>query len=154
MDSGLNSARGIDYLPLQGLLAVQDFQAADQLTLAKLCELAGPQAVGRGWLYFTEVEKFPILDLQTVDSLWRQHSGGKFGFSVQRDIWRGVGEDWEKLWPRIGWKSGNTWTRYPQGFTWSLAAPRGHLPLSNQLRGVRTMASLLNHPAWKEQIVT
>lgn len=144
----LQSERGIDYSPLQLLLAKQDFEAADRLTLEKLCELAGATAIQRKWLYFSEVERFPSTDLQTVNSLWLVHSEGKFGYSVQREMWLAVGKDWEKLWPQIGWKSGNNWTRYPQEFTWDLTAPRGHLPLSNQLRGVRVINSLLSHPAW------
>jgi len=146
----LQSERGIDYHPLQQLLAQQDFQESDRLTLQKLCELAGVDAAQRKWLFFTEVESLPSTDLQTLNSLWLAHSEGKFGFSVQRELWLGVGKNWEKLWPKIGWKAGNNWTRYPQGFTWDLTAPRGHLPLSNQLRGVRAMASLLAHPAWSE----
>lgn len=145
----LQSDQGVDYTQLQQLLVNQDFQAADRLTLQKLCELAGPTAVQRKWLYFTEVENFTSLDLQTIDNLWLVHSEGKFGFSVQREIWLGLGKNWEKLWSKIGWKSGNNWTRYPDQFTWNLSAPRGHLPLSNQLRGVRVIASLLSHPAWK-----
>ncbi len=144
----LQSEVGIDYKPLQQQLAQQDFLAADTLTLQKLCELAGSAAIERKWLYFSEVEKFPITDLQTLDNLWVIHSQGNFGFSVQRELWLGVGKNWEKLWPKIGWKSGNNWTRYPHEFTWDLSAPKGHLPLSNQLRGVRVMASLLSHPAW------
>lgn len=143
----LHSERGIDYKQLQHLLTIQDFQAADRLTLQKLCELAGPQAIQRKWLYFTEVEKFPITDLQTINTLWLVHSEGKFGFSIQREIWLSS-PNWEKFWPKIGWKIGNNWTRYPDGFTWNLSAPKGHLPLSNQLRGVRVIASLLSHPAW------
>jgi hypothetical protein len=143
-----HSDRNIDYSDLQKLLAQQDFEAADRLTLQKLCELASPAAAQRKWVYFTEVSSLPTTDLQTINSLWLVHSEGKFGFSVQREIWLSVGKDWDKLWPKIGWKSANNWTRYPQGFTWNLNAPRGHLPLSNQLRGVRVMASLLAHPAW------
>jgi len=145
----LRSERGIDYRQLQQLLSVQNFQAADCLTLQKLCELAGPAAVQRKWLYFTEVENFPQLDLQTINTLWLVHSEGKFGFSVQRELWLSS-PNWENFWPKIGWKTGNNWTRYPNGFTWNLAAPKGHLPLSNQLRGVRVIASLLSHPAWEE----
>jgi hypothetical protein len=145
----LRSQRAIDYRPLQQLLANQDFQAADQLTLQKLCELAGAQAVQRKWVYFTEVDQFPIADLQTINALWLIHSEGLFGFSVQKELWLSVGKNWDKLWPKIGWKDGNNWTRYPQGFTWNLTAPRGHLPLSNQLRGVRVIASLMAHPAWE-----
>jgi hypothetical protein len=143
----LHSERGIDYRQLQQMLSAQDFQAADRMTLQKLCELAGPQAVQRKWLYFTEVENFPMLDMQTINTLWVVHSEGKFGFSIQRELWL-ESQNWEKLWPKIGWKTGNNWTRYPDGFTWNLTAPKGHLPLSNQLRGVRVIASLLSHPAW------
>lgn len=144
----LHSERGIDYSPLQQLLAAQDFQAADRMTLQKLCEIAGPLAVQRKWLYFTEVENFTITDLRTINTLWLVHSEGKFGFSIQREIWLSLGKNWEKFWPKIGWKTGNNWTRYPDEFTWNLTAPKGHLPLSNQLRGVRVIASLLSHPAW------
>jgi GUN4-like/ARM-like repeat domain, GUN4-N terminal len=144
----LRSSTNIDYAPLQKLLAQQEFQAADKLTTEKLCELAGTDAIQRKWIYFTEVEQLPQVDLQTIDALWLAHSQGKFGFSIQRELWVGMGKNWDKLWVKIGWKSGNNWTRYPGSFTWSLAAPKGHLPLSNQLRGVRVMSSLLSHPAW------
>ncbi|HLO85166.1 MAG TPA: GUN4 domain-containing protein [Nostocaceae cyanobacterium] len=144
----LKSRCGINYNSLQAALARQDFQLADRLTIEKMCELAGPQAVKRKWLYFTEVKNFPIQDLQTINQLWLVHSEGKFGFSVQREIWLGLGKNWDSLWPRIGWKEGNKWTRYPNEFIWDLSAPKGHLPLSNQLRGVRVIASLLSHPAW------
>jgi GUN4-like/ARM-like repeat domain, GUN4-N terminal len=144
----LRSQHNLDYAPLQKLLAEQAFEAADRFTLEKLCELAGNAAMQRKWIYFTEVENFSVTDLQTMNVLWLTHSEGKFGFSVQRELWLGVGKNWEKLWSKIGWKSGNNWTRYPEEFTWNLTAPRGHLPLSNQLRGVRVIAALLAHPAW------
>ncbi len=144
----LQSERAIDYIPLQQLLAIQDFQAADRMTLQKLCELAGSAAVQRKWLYFTEVENFPIPDLQTINTLWVVHSEGKFGCSIQREIWLSLGKNWEKFWTKIGWKNGNSWTRYPNEFTWNLTAPTGHLPLSNQLRGNRAIAALFSHPAW------
>jgi hypothetical protein len=140
------SERSIDYAPLQESLVKQDFQEADRINMIKLCELAGEDAVRRKWLYFTEVEQFPSVDLQTIDLLWRSYSEGKFGFSIQRRIWLGLSQNWEKLWPRLGWKQDNIWTRYPGEFIWDLSAPDGHLPLSNQLRGVRVMASLLSHP--------
>lgn len=146
----LLSARAIDYLPLQQALAARQFQAADSLTIQNLCAAAGPATAARKWLYFTEVAGLPSADLQTIDTLWRVHSEGKFGFSVQRQLWLSLGQDYERLWSAIGWKSGNRWTRYPGEFTWSLDAPLGHLPLSNQLRGVRSFASLLAHPAWQQ----
>lgn len=147
----LESDRQIDYRLLQQLLAEGDFQTADSLTRQKLCELAGVAAVSRKWLYFTEVEQFPSTDLHTINSLWWVHSEGKFGFSVQRKIWLSVGQDFPKLWPKINWKNGNNWTQYPNEFIWDLSAPVGHLPLLNQLRGVRVAASLYTHPVWQEK---
>ncbi len=144
----LRSDSNIDYTPLQQLLALQEFQEADRLTLDKLCELAGETAIVRKWLYFTQVESLPVGDLQTINTLWKVHSEGKFGFSVQREIWLSSGKNWDKLWPLIGWKKGNNWTRYPQEFIWDLSAPRGHLPLSNQLRGVQPFSALMAHRAW------
>ncbi|NJR50363.1 MAG: hypothetical protein HC780_13155 [Leptolyngbyaceae cyanobacterium CSU_1_3] len=144
----LRSDCAIDYAPLQQLLANQELENADRLTLQLLCELAGTAATQRKWIYFTEIKSLPTTDLQTIDALWLAHSDGKFGFSVQQEIWLSVGKSWDKLWSKIGWKSGNNWTRYPTEFNWSLEAPRGHLPLSNQLRGVQTIAALLVHPAW------
>lgn len=146
----LKSERNIDYYPLQKLLLDQDFQGADSLTRVKLCELAGEGAIQRKWLYFTEVERFPKTDLNTLNSLWWLHSEGKFGFSVQRKIWLSLNKDFTKLWLKIGWKKDNSWTQYPNEFTWNLSAPAGHLPLSNQLRGVQVTKSLFSHPVWSE----
>ena len=139
---GLLSPRSdadVDYCELQQLLAQQDFLEADKLTLQKLCELASPAAIERKWIYFSQIKSFSTTDLQTIDLLWRIYSEGKFGYSIQRKLWLGVGRNWEKLWPKIGWRQDGTWTRYPQEFTWDLTAPVGHLPLSNQLRGVRVI---------------
>jgi|GEM_PF-79143 len=144
----LRSPAGVDYAPLAELLARQAYEEGDRLTLAKLCELAGESATKRGWIYFTEVERIDPEDLRTLDRLWKVYSEGKFGYSVQRELWLGSGKNWETLWPKLNWKAGNTWTRYPKEFVWDLSAPKGHLPLSNQLRGVRVISALLTHPAW------
>jgi hypothetical protein len=144
----LISDKAIDYQPIQELLAKQLFEEADRLTSKKLCEAASADALARGWLYFTEAKQIPISDLQTINQLWLVYSEGKFGFSVQRKIWLGVGKVWEKFWLKIGWKKDGSFTRYPNEFTWSLDAPRGHLPLSNQLRGNKTMQAIFSHPAW------
>lgn len=145
----LQSERNIDYLPLQKLLAEQDFERADLMTMQKLCQLAGEAAIKRKWLYFTEVDNFPSTDLHTLDRLWSLHSEGRFGYQIQRQIWLGVGKDFTKLWPKIGWKNGNNWTRYPNQFIWDLSAPKGHLPTSNQLRGTKVINSIFCHRMWQ-----
>ncbi len=144
----LKSDLNVDYRPLQQLLVEQNFLEADKLNNLKLCELAGEASLTRKWIYFTEVNGLPATDLRTLNALWLAHSNGRFGYSVQRELWISVGRDWIKLWSKILWKDGNNWTRYPGSFNWTLDAPKGHLPLSNQLRGVRVITSLLTHPAW------
>ncbi|MEM9153409.1 MAG: GUN4 domain-containing protein [Cyanobacteria bacterium P01_F01_bin.33] len=139
-----------DFQDVQLLLAAEDYEEADRLTNQKLCELAGVAAAKRGWLYFSEVSKIPSEALQTIDALWVKYSDGRFGYSVQRKIWLGVGKNWERFWPEIGWKTGIYWTRYPGEFVWNKSAPKGHLPLSNQLRGVQVLERLLTHIAWQE----
>tara|TARA_B100001250_G_scaffold342794_1_gene311217 strand:- start:393 stop:1109 length:717 start_codon:yes stop_codon:yes gene_type:complete len=141
------SAVGFDYSPLQQYLLNESYEEADRFTSAKLRELAGEKAENRGYVYFSEVNGIPGLDLSTLDKLWIVYSRGKFGFTVQSKILDSVGGRYDKLWPRIGWKEDGVWTRYPKAFNWSIEAPNGHMPLVNQLRGVRLMHSLLNHEA-------
>lgn len=138
----------VTYDLLDTLLQSQEWQAADRETVTILCTAASPAALQRGWLYFSEVRTIPNEVLLEVDRLWRLHSQEKFGFSIQRRLWLNLGKNWDKLWPLIGWKSGISFTRYPQEFNWSLDAPKGHLPLTNQLRGVQLLNALLTHPAW------
>ena len=143
------SEDGFDYSPLQQYLLNESFEDADRFTSSKLRELAGEKAVKRGYVYFSEVELIPSIDLVTLDKLWIVYSRGKFGFTVQAKILDSVGGRYDKLWPRIGWKKDGIWTRYPKAFNWSIEAPNGHMPLVNQLRGVRLMDALLNHQGFK-----
>lgn len=148
----LSSAAGLDYAPLQQQLMQRQFEEADRLTSALLRQLAGPGAEQRGYVFYSEVATFPSVDLESLDRLWVCYSRGRFGFSVQGRLLQGCNGQWERLWPRLGWKQGGRWTRYPGSFTWSLEAPEGHMPLVNQLRGVRLMDALLQHPALVQRI--
>lgn len=140
------SARGIDYSAMQQALLDEDFEEADRLTSCVLRELAGEQAVKRGYVYFSEVPPMEGVDLCTLDRLWVAYSQGRFGFTVQARLLKALDGRYDRLWPRIGWKIDGAWTRYPGAFQWSMEAPEGHMPLVNQLRGVRLMDALLSHP--------
>jgi hypothetical protein len=143
----VGSVAGLDYAPLQQHLMRQAFEAADRLTSEHLRQLAGEAAVRRGYVYYSEVAAMPAIDLTSLDRLWCCYSQGRFGFSVQARLLQVCQGQWDRLWPRLAWKSDGTWTRYPGSFQWSLEAPEGHMPLVNQLRGVRLMDALLQHPA-------
>ena len=141
----------INYEELQLMLVDQNFEDADRLTSSFLRMLAGKLAEERGYVFYSEVKNMSGKDLQTIDRLWTNYSTGRFGFSIQARILKSVGKKYELLWPKIGWKKQGVWTRYPSSFTWSLDAPDGHMPLVNQLRGVRLMDSILRHPAIAER---
>ena len=141
----------INYEDLQLMLVEQKFEEADRLTSSYLRKLAGKLAEKRGYVFFSEVENMSGKDLKTIDRLWNIYSTGRFGFSIQAKILKSVGKKYELLWPKIGWKKEGLWTRYPGSFRWSLEAPDGHMPLINQLRGVRLMDSILRHPAIAER---
>jgi len=148
----VTSAQGMDYAPLQRALTDQQFQEADRLTSELLRRLAGLEAEKRGYVYYSEVPPMAGADLESLDRLWIVYSQGRFGFSVQLRLLRSLGGRWDRLWPRLGWKADGIWTRYPAAFTWSMEAPEGHLPLVNQLRGVRLMDALLSHPALQQRV--
>ena len=137
----------INFDQLQLLLLEQNFEEADRLTSAYLRKLAGKVAENRGYVFYSEVKNMPEKDLVSIDRLWSIYSQGKFSFSVQAKLLKSVGKRYELLWPKIGWKKDGIWTRYPSSFCWSLKAPDGHMPLVNQLRGVRLMDSILRHPS-------
>jgi hypothetical protein len=92
-------------------------------------------------------------DLQTIDALWLAASGGKFGFSVQRTIWKKVGENWTKFFIEIEWVTGdnNKYRVWPAEFKYAVKdAVKGHLPLTNALRGTQLLKALLSHPAFEK----
>ena len=141
----------INYENLQLMLVEQKFEDADRLTSSYLRKLAGKLAEKRGYVFYSEVINMSGKDLDTIDRLWTIYSTGRFGFSIQAKILKSVGKKYELMWPKIGWKKEGLWTRYPGAFSWSLDAPDGHMPLINQLRGVRLMDSILRHPAIAER---
>jgi GUN4-like len=145
----LKSELQIDYLPLKTLLINKQFQEADQLTQSLLCKLSRIiNNHSRSWLYFTDIASLPITDLRTIDNLWIVYSQGLFGMSIQRNIWLSNNSNWEKFLEKIGWTMEQGTKRYPQQFEWSIKAPKGHLPLFNQLRGIQVLEALFIHPAW------
>ncbi len=142
-----HSETDINYNNLQINLLEQNFEEADRLTSSYLRKLAGKVAESRGYVFYSEVKNMPGKDLVTIDRLWNIYSLGKFGFSIQAKLLKAVGKRYDLLWPKIGWKKDGIWTRYPNSFSWSINAPDGHMPLVNQLRGVRLMDSILRHPS-------
>ncbi|KAI4310762.1 hypothetical protein MLD38_035713 [Melastoma candidum] len=147
------------YDALRESLASGDFRQADEVTRRLLIVLAGEQARKRGYVFFSEVQFIPADDLRAIDQLWREHSGGRFGYSVQKTIWEKANRDFTVFFVRVGWmKKLDTevqqynYRSFPGEFVWELNndTPLGHLPLTNALRGTQLLTCILTHPAFEE----
>lgn len=151
-DVPLESEVGMDYTVLRDALNTGDFLKADDETRALLIRLAGEGAIKRGWVYFTEVKTIGNKDLQTIDNLWKTASNGKFGYSVQKEIFNQQQKRWGKFFKQIDWTQGenNNYRKWPMEFTYTTDAPKGHLPLTSCLRGTQLFENILNHPAWEK----
>lgn len=154
-DVELKSGVNVSYVKLRDHLAAGEWREAEDELREVLIQAAGPAAVKRGWVYFSEVKFIPVEDMRTMDELWRAASGGKFGYSVQREMWVQQRRQWTKFFKAIEWVQGenNIYKKWPQEFDYSQEAPRGHLPLTNALRGTRLFEAILEHEAFEKKAV-
>lgn len=73
--------------------------------------------------------------LHTIGRLWVEHSNGRFGFSVQKRIYKdlqaAVSRQHTKIWDiwaeQVGWQQNGEWLYY-QNMNFAMTAPPGHLP--------------------------
>lgn len=145
---------------LRRQLAAGDYRQADETTRALIIDLAGEPARRRGYVFFSEVQFIPAEDLAAIDGLWKEHSGGRFGYSVQRRLWEKSRRDFTRFFIRVGWMrkldtevEQYNYRAFPDEFLWELTddTPEGHLPLTNALRGTQLLANILTHPAFQEE---
>ncbi|WP_258007374.1 GUN4 domain-containing protein, partial [Cylindrospermopsis raciborskii] len=135
----------INYTKLETLLKAQMFKEADEETDRVMLAVANRQS--EGWLRKEDAEKFPCKELRTIDNLWLKYSQGKFGISVQQEIYKNLGGTkqfdvnvWRSFGDRVGWRNGilNSWLIGYSDLNFSLSAPTDHLPhLSVSLGRVR-----------------
>ncbi|MDP8962550.1 MAG: GUN4 domain-containing protein, partial [Cyanobacteriota bacterium] len=128
----LISAVGVDYTKLRDLLAAGNWIGANLETGNILLSIACSRK-GR-WLDSESIERIPCQDLCIIDELWVNYSNGRFGFSVQKRIWKSVNGNVNQFGKRVGWRVESSWIKYAQ-FTFNLNAPEGHLPEYLQVLG-------------------
>jgi hypothetical protein len=128
------------YAKLRDLLASKNWKAADQETSDRVCEVIIRQP--KNWFDGDDIKAFPCQDLRNIDHLWMKYSQGKFGFSVQKEIWQRCGSptkynrDWEKFGRIVGWQTkgifgsgiGGGWIGIGNLKYDLETAPEGHLP--------------------------
>jgi hypothetical protein len=123
------------YAKLENLLKAQNFGEADEETREIMLAVAKREK--QGSLRIEDAEKFPCKELRRIDKLWLEHSGGKFGISVQQQIYQSLGgtkkfRQMESYMDRVGWRQRGEWLRWSD-YNFSQTAPSGHLPSWNVL---------------------
>lgn len=129
----LNSESGIDYTELRNFLAGGQWKEADQETMAIMLRIGDREA--KDWLREEDIENFPGTDLHTIDQLWVKYSKGRFGFSIQKEIWESFGgtknahyKIYCNTCDQIGWRDLNGSWLYYSDLNFNITAPIGHLP--------------------------
>ncbi|MDT9313386.1 GUN4 domain-containing protein, partial [Limnospira sp. Paracas R14] len=131
----VSSSSGFDYSQLDRLLKSGQWEAADEETTKMMCRVAGKTS--RRYLDDDDIKNFPGEDLRIIDGLWVKHSRGRFGFSVQKQIYINCGglpdgrypgdTIWERYCGEVGWRMNGSYISWSD-CTFSAAAPLGHLP--------------------------
>ena len=128
--SDLISERGVDYSRLRDLLAAGKWRDADRETGSVMLKAASK--VRKGWLRSYDIKKFPCTDLQIIDSLWRNYSNERFGFTIQKRILLNMGstndadlQTFHALADSVGWRVKGFWVARVKH---TIDAPEGHLP--------------------------
>nr|WP_234419869.1 GUN4 domain-containing protein [Nodularia spumigena] len=122
------------------------WRAADKDTAKIMLALAG--RTRHGYLDNHDINNFPSEDLRIIDHLWVKYSNGRFGFSVQKQIYLNCGGKpdgkypgdtigyvtvWDKFGDQVGWRVngkwlGSCWDSRVSLFNFDTLAPCGHLP--------------------------
>ncbi|NEQ39873.1 MAG: Clp protease [Okeania sp. SIO3I5] len=113
----LLSDKNVDYTKLRDFLANGEWKEADQETARCMFKVADLKEDNS--LRAEDIENFPCKDLCTIDRLWVKYSNGKFGFSVQKEIYYNLGgkkeyneEVWKEFAYKVGWRKGEKWLYY------------------------------------------
>ncbi|MBE9139406.1 GUN4 domain-containing protein [Nodosilinea sp. LEGE 07088] len=135
LEDDLSSEKGIDYTRLRDLLKAQDWRAADRETYEVMIRAVGKKS--GDWFTEDELLNFPCADLLTIDRLWVNYSQGKFGFSVQKQIYVETGnpldsqyhkETWEAFCDRVGWRKAGNYLNYSDLKANPSLSPTGEFP--------------------------
>jgi serine protease Do len=132
-----NESTPVIFQKLEALLKAGKWRDADVETSNLMLKLTKREQ--EGWLRVEDVKNFPRQELRKMDQLWIKYSNGKFGFSVQKQIWLNSGgkldgeydrDTFGKLGSRVGWRKNNEWLSY-DSYTFSTNALPGHLPVGD-----------------------
>jgi hypothetical protein len=121
---------------LQELLVAGDWREADRETIQVILSVTGASNLES--ITPNDVRQFPCNELHVIDRLWTNYSQGKFGFSVQAQLYQSVGgslettiaQDYsviERFGDRVGWRVNGNWQKCDD-LDYTLNAPIGCHP--------------------------
>ncbi|MDJ0796048.1 MAG: GUN4 domain-containing protein [Calothrix sp. MO_167.B12] len=121
------SVSNLLYQQLENYLKNGKWEEANRETYRLMIQTVGKEK-GQ-FLEREDYENFPCEDLRTINQLWMSNSQGKFGFSVQKEIYESLGgtekyngEVWKNWCKYVGWSDGVV--------NFSYEAPKAHLPIT------------------------
>ena len=139
------------YHKLDELLQARKWKEAD-LETAKIIYVISHKELPESSPYRTYMRNYfgseyikvlPRKDLNNINKLWLKYSNGRFGFSVQKRIWKCLGggsdttynspEIQKKFGDEVGWRQEGDWVYYSDLLYWR-TAPSGHLPICLMLK--------------------
>jgi hypothetical protein len=123
---------------LENLLRSRRWREADQETRVFLLQSVGK--TGTDHLSEDDIGRFSCADLQKINHLWSKYSGGHFGFSVQKKIWRNSQRNLDRFGENVGWRK-DRWLLSSE-LTFDLSAPLGHLPRGWMTKSFSQFSSL------------
>ena len=150
------------YAKLDSLLQARKWKEADEETEKMIFKLLGKEKIERpsqpaeqpayfaffdNCLSGNDVEVLPGTELRNINKLWVEHSKGRFGFSVQKQILESIvrndpddygifyGQGYQDFDERVGWYVKDDWIYYSD-IKYSLTAPPGHLPIKVMLHKI------------------
>lgn len=128
-EADLVSEKGISYIRLYEYLGRGDWNQADRETSNVMRQITDRTA--DRWLRSNDIATLSKTDLSKINQLWIEFSKNKFGFSIQKQIWKAhgspasYGDVWEKFGKTVGWYKDGEWSRYHYTMK---DPPFGHFP--------------------------
>ena len=140
LESLMSQVKDARYADLERYLKNGEWQAADKETYRLMITEVDKE---EGQLFSSsDLLNFPCEPLKVIDGMWVKYSGGRFGFSVQKEIYLACGgapdgklhkEALVMYYEMVGWDRGKKF---------DISSPKGHLPRLGKKYG----NSLLSHP--------
>ncbi|MBH8554509.1 GUN4 domain-containing protein [Nostocaceae cyanobacterium CENA357] len=97
----------IDYTNLENFLHQGAWRDADEETLTIMLEANEwgrfSKSMNECYIDSSYVNKIPLEIIQNIDAMWLKYSDEKFGFSIQKQIWKSVGRKYDKFGLQVRW---------------------------------------------------